>query len=112
MPDQFIPQRVRIGLIEVEGACGIGSSRRGRKLHDVFGAVAERDVAPVAQLLIGPKRVPYLLRYSGHHLRVRQLVLEGQRSHGYGRIGRLEHLCENPEVVDIVNGSVGQLCSE
>jgi hypothetical protein len=42
MPDQFIPQRVRIGLIEVEGACGIGSGRRGRNRTGCAGMTETR----------------------------------------------------------------------
>ena len=48
------------GLFRLQRACGIARGRRGRILHDIRRSVTERHVAPIAQLLIGPKRLPCL----------------------------------------------------
>ena len=74
-----------VRIVRLQGACGIARARPGRILHDIRRSVTERHVAPVAQLLIGPNRLPCLQLGFHHGSREYQLVSEWQRPQASGR---------------------------
>ena len=104
--DQLVAQRIRIAPLQ--GPRRVGGGGRGRILHDVLRAVAERDVAPVAQLLIGPNRLALLLHHGHLGPRENQLVAERQRPHRDGLVRRPDHLRVNHKRVDVVEGQGGR----
>ena len=70
--------------------------------------MTERHVAPVAQLLIGPKRLPCLQLGFDHGVCEYQLVSQWQRPQASGRTRRREHLHQHRERVQVVDGERGR----